>query len=670
MLSQLREHGARVVNEERGGIGVALLVAVARAQHQPPLGARRAHVEQVPLALEPVLAQRQHQPAGTRQLAPVGVRQEGIRRAAFGELVLLQPAHEHGVEPARAHIQRRGHLHAVGLRLFANAHRQLRQRVVNVVGVQRHVGVGLDHGAHLGEGGGAGAERARVVQLGALHPRRRAPVGRAEQALQPERQAPEQRRRVGRAAQLVDRLQRPPARALLPQRAGAVGGALAAATDIGLEPVGQPGLAQQAGGAQVREQVVGAAVQRRAAKKRQQPSPDAGVGERHGAVHRVRDPVGAENLLDQRRVPGRVAEDNRHVPGRGAAPQQRDDLGAAQLQLGALAAGRVQRDRLAGVRLLRAGGLEQRALQRVQRLARALVVVIADRVQPQLLHGDLLQPLAQRGRGLERLAARLERERDHDVGFGVRRQLLDRAELQLGEVVEPVDEHRRARPCRRVRAQRGQRAPGEQVVVHQAGSLEAVAVAAVELADLLRVRRPRAVAGPAAQRLDQPRWLHHRPLELGEEPQRGAREAGPRCRVGQHREARAADGILGNELLLELGRHARVVARAARDQPRQVREAHYPGAERGAGLGKLAAAVVDVLEPRHDQHRFLVEAVAQRAQHGAGLGGVGGTGDQGQGHEPVSCRTWSGRDAGRHSAVASDARGNRPVATAAATASA
>ena len=203
-------------------------------------------------------------------------------------------------------------------------------------------------------------------------------------------------------------------------------------------------------------------------------------------------------------------------------------------------------------------------------------------------------------------------------------------------------------PRRRVGPERRQRAPGEQVVVHQAGRVQAVAVAPVQLADLLGVRRPRPVAGPVPQRPDQPRRLDHRSLQLGEEAQRRAGEARPPGRLGQHREARPAHRVLGHELLLELGRHPRVVARPARDQPRQVREADHLGAEGGAGLGQLAAAVLDVLERRHHQHRLLVQAVAQRAQHGARLGGVRGTGDERQTHGTqqgvrhlVACRATS-----------------------------
>ena len=211
-----------------------------------------------------------------------------------------------------------------------------------MTGVQLHVRVGLNHGAHLGQRGVAGAKGARIVQLGPLHPCGGALIGRGEQPLQAMAQPLQQRRRVGGLAQLVDHLQRPAARALLPQLASAGGVALAAAAHVGLQAVGQARLAQQSRGAQVGQQVVGAALQQRAAQQRQQPPADTGVGERHRAVHRVRDPVGAEHLLHQRRVARRVAEYHGHVTGRRTGAQHGDDLGAAQLQLGALAAGAVQ----------------------------------------------------------------------------------------------------------------------------------------------------------------------------------------------------------------------------------------------------------------------------------------------------------------------------------------
>ena len=67
--------------------------------------------------------------------------------------------------------------------------------------------------------------------------------------------------------------------------------------------------------------------------------------------------------------------------------------------------------------------------------------------------------------------------------------------------------------------------------------------------------------------------------------------------------------------------------------------------------------MVDVGERRHDEQRLRVEGGAVGAQHDAGLLGVGGTGDEGEGHgTPQGC-SWSGGQAATASARANDTLG-------------
>jgi hypothetical protein len=99
------------------------------------------------------------------------------------------------------------------------------------------------------------------------------------------------------------------------------------------------------------------------------------VAERDVAVKRVRDAVGVEDLVDHRRVAAGVAVDHRDLARRDAAAQQLQHARGHQLDLGALAAGGEEADRVARVHLLR-GPLEQPALDVVERGARLVGVVL------------------------------------------------------------------------------------------------------------------------------------------------------------------------------------------------------------------------------------------------------------------------------------------------------
>ena len=177
-LRAVREQLAHVVHEERLRLGVALLVARAGAEHEQALGARRADVEQVALAVEPVLADRQDEAAGGGERAPVLVGQERLRRGAARELALLEPAAEDRLEAARPDRLRGGHLHAVGLRRLAHAHLELLEHAAHVGGVDGPV---AQHRAQLGERPLGGAQGARLLELGAAENGRRPPVGSGEQ---------------------------------------------------------------------------------------------------------------------------------------------------------------------------------------------------------------------------------------------------------------------------------------------------------------------------------------------------------------------------------------------------------------------------------------------------------------------------------------------------------
>ena len=181
-LRAVVEQLAHVVDEVGLRLRVALLVARARAQHQQALGARGADVEQVALAVEAVLAHREHQAAGRGDRATILVRQERLGDAPARELALLEAAAQHGLEAPRPDRLRGGHLDAVGLGRLAHAHlRAGRARAARAPGPPPRP----EHRAQLGERARWAGERAGLLELGAAQHGRGAPVGRGEQAREP-----------------------------------------------------------------------------------------------------------------------------------------------------------------------------------------------------------------------------------------------------------------------------------------------------------------------------------------------------------------------------------------------------------------------------------------------------------------------------------------------------
>ncbi len=143
------------------------------------------------------------------------------------------------------------------------------------------------------------------------------------------------------------------------------------------------------------------------------PAAEPSVPERYRAVDRERDVVGAEDLLEQRRVLVGAAQHDGDVARLDAVAQQVEQARAGELDLGTLAGRGMELDRGAGVD--RVGlVLEQAALDVVQGGARLGRVVVVERSQHGLARAELEQLLVQGGDALEGRAAALERQRgDH-----------------------------------------------------------------------------------------------------------------------------------------------------------------------------------------------------------------------------------------------------------------
>ena len=150
--------------------------------------------------------------------------------------------------------------------------------------------------------------------------------------------------------------------------------------------------------------------------------------------------------------------------GRDARSQQLQDLHGDQLGLGALPTGLEQPHRAARIETL-AGGLEQPALERVQRDPGAGLVVLVERRQlehPRRQRGQLRHSLRARA---QRIATRLVRQRHRHLDADHPRERLDRVALERVQIVEAVEEHRIRAPAARLRPQRVECPPRVQILV-------------------------------------------------------------------------------------------------------------------------------------------------------------------------------------------------------------
>ena len=176
------------------------------------------------------------------------------------------------------------------------------------------------------------------------------------------------------------------------------------------------------------------------------PRPRPVWPKRQLAVDRIGDAVGAEDLLEQRRVAPRVAEHDSDVAGRDAVAQQLEHRGGRQLRLGALAAGGVERDGGAGVDQsgrLTSNRCRSRWWSAGARLVR-VVVVERRQLEPSAPRASsswwrpatALKASRPRSKGSETVTSAL-----HPSARRIRR-----ASSWRVEVVEAVDEHRRPAP--------------------------------------------------------------------------------------------------------------------------------------------------------------------------------------------------------------------------------
>ena len=494
----------------------------------------------------------------------------------------------------------------------------------------------------LAQGGAQRGGHAGVERLGAGEHARATAMRGSEQRAGLRAQAPAQRDRVARRrGDAIELVQDEVGVVGLPQRARRRGGRGPLDARTLLEAIGEPGALQLARGAQPGEQVVRAAGAQRAAQQGDDPAPERGVPGDDRALQRVGDLERPEDLRQQRGVLARLAQDDRDVLGREALlGDQARDVRGDQLELGALAAALQQQQGVARIGRPARGGLEQRALERVQRRAR---VVLGERRQLDVLGPEGHELLEGLAAPRERRPAGLVGQGHRDRRAGVDGQRLDRVALDRREVVEAVQQHGRRAPARGLQAQRVERGLVVQDAIAALDRPQPVAVGAVQPGELLGVDRARRLAlapcphgGPPAPGLDA--LL----LELRDEAQQRLDEAGGARRRRERLEADPSDRSTGHALAGQAGERSAPHPGPARDLAHESREGHDAHPEDHAGPRQLAAVMVDVGERRHHENRIVIERGAVGAQHEAGLLGVGGTGDERERHGVPQVCSWPG----------------------------
>ena len=422
----------------------------------------------------------------------------------------------------------------------------------------------------------------------------------------------------------------------LPERPRPGGSGDAGASHLRLEAVRQRRDVEVAGCAQPGQEVGGRAVGQRRADEPHHRATESRVARGQAAVDGDRDARRGEDPLDERGRLARRAHDHGDLLRRDPAGEQRRDVLGHELELGALTAALQQGD---GVARLDRGAAragvrgEELTLEVVQRRPGGRRVVLGARRQLLVGGGQALEDVDGLPRAAERRPSRLVGERHQDVRAGVDGQRLHRVELERREVVEPVEDDGRAAPAPGVEAQRVERRARVEDRVGAPEAGQRVAVGAVERPEVLRVGGPGEVlCRPGPDRAPPPPRVHPALLELVDEAQERPREAGGRRRGAEHAQVGPRDGHGGDALARELAQRAAVETDATGDRLQEPVEGHHGRPEDEAVRGELAAVGLHVGGPRDDEQAAGAGAGALGVEGTARLGGVGGAGDEVQGH--------------------------------------
>ena len=235
---------------------------------------------------------------------------------------------------------------AAGARLVAQADVELLEEAGQLGGLRAPAPRGQRDRASCPAPGGTARGRRWPARRRGSRPvartaRRTAPPARRQRLHERPRTA------VVRGGDAVDRVERPAL--ALPQLAGRRGRPGALLAGPRLQAVGERRLVQEPGRAQPGEEVLGGAVEQRAAQQRDEPRAEWRVPEDSAPLERDRHARGAEHAAQGRRDGRHVARDDRDLLRRDAVlPDQPRDLRGDELELRTLPAALHQGDRGVG----------------------------------------------------------------------------------------------------------------------------------------------------------------------------------------------------------------------------------------------------------------------------------------------------------------------------------
>ena len=402
-----------VVHEQRAHGRLPVVARVVPGEDEALLRARDRRVEEEALGVDGLLVAAQDEPGGRGELTPLGVAEEGLGSRRPGEAVLLHAAQDQRAHPPGPQRERLADGHRTRARLVAQADVELLEEAGQLGGLRRQP----REVSEIAERSAPGGQHAGVGGLRAVEDRGLSRVRRGEPSRQLGRQRLHERPRtaVVRGGDAVDRVERPAL--ALPQLAGRSGRPGALLAGPRLQAVGERRLVQEPRRAQPGQEVLGGAVEQRAAQQRDEPRAEWRVPEDRAPLERDRHARGGEHAAQGRRDGRHVACDDRDLLRRDAVlPDQPRDLRGDELELRTLPAALHQGDRGVGGVEFRRGGVEQRAVLRrleqpplevVQRRRR---VVVGDRRELDHAVGHRAQRLDGLRAAGERVAAGLERQ--------------------------------------------------------------------------------------------------------------------------------------------------------------------------------------------------------------------------------------------------------------------
>ena len=457
---------------ERARLARAAVVVRGLAHEIEPLrGARARRVEEVAVVLDRV---RPLEPRASRvERAPRVVVEERRAPAATRQAPLLQPEDEDGVEAARAGAQEVDHGDAPRVVACAASQRGTLDRRQDVLAAQ--VSAELAPALELGEQPPQRLVRPQVEPARGVRRRPLQAVGVPQHSL---RELPHRLDRVGGLTQLLERGQRRAAKAL-----SLVDHALrrldCVATEASLDEVDGAPLEPRERRAEVAEEVAARPSSPREAQQRRERVHERRLREAQLAVDRVRDAEGAQHRLERAADP-LVARHHEPDPlGRHAAAGEREHLLGDELERAAASGSLEEAHHTVERRCFSRLVGEQRPLEMRERRRRDRSVA-----RRQLLDvaggqaGEILGRPTERG---EDRPSRLVRQRDRDLG--PRGQRLEQCPLRAGEVLEPVGEDRLALPGVEVGPQALDGVTAQQAAIPARQAVELVAVAGIERAE-------------------------------------------------------------------------------------------------------------------------------------------------------------------------------------------